>query len=369
MFKWFLGFLAGIVSTLFVTTNKLTADPAGPPVISLAWSEYPSWSTFGVASQFGLINGEKGQQGPIEKKYDIDIVLNLMDYDACIQKYSSGGVDAVCITNVDIQSPATNRRSVAILPTSTSDGADGLLVPSGITKLEQLKGKKIYGLAKSCSQYVFDRNCQLVQLNPDDFQFTSMDPGAAAVRFQQKEKDFDAIMVWNPFLLETLNKRHDSHVLIDSRTIPGEIIDMVVVSAERLQQPGGDRAAMAIIETFYAINNRLADATMKDDTLVALGDKFANLTLQHMRTVVRQTRFYATPNSAIALFDGQQHKDVMNRVAKFCKDREMVHDNPPIVGYGTLEKCVDSAGRPVPNADLIFDTSFIKRIKTVHKSR
>ena len=30
--------------------------PAGVPSFSLAWSEYPSWSTFGVAHEEGLVD-------------------------------------------------------------------------------------------------------------------------------------------------------------------------------------------------------------------------------------------------------------------------------------------------------------------------
>ncbi|MBT6103559.1 MAG: hypothetical protein HOH62_06620, partial [Verrucomicrobia bacterium] len=38
------------------------------PSFSLAWSEYPSWSVFGVADANGIINGKKGELGPVEKK-------------------------------------------------------------------------------------------------------------------------------------------------------------------------------------------------------------------------------------------------------------------------------------------------------------
>ena len=46
---------------------------ADAPSFSIAWSEYPSWSTFGVAGQTKvngelLIDGAQGRQGSIEKK-------------------------------------------------------------------------------------------------------------------------------------------------------------------------------------------------------------------------------------------------------------------------------------------------------------
>ena len=108
---------------------------------SLAWSEYPSWSVFGVAHERGLIDKAANKRGTIEEKWNIDIVLMQQDYDTCITSYSSGAVDAVCITNMDILAPSLGRDSVAILPTSTSDGADACIV-TGIEDIDGLAGQE-----------------------------------------------------------------------------------------------------------------------------------------------------------------------------------------------------------------------------------
>ena len=71
---------------------------------------------------------------------------------------------------------------------------------------------------------------------------------------QQKQSGFDAIVVWNPFVLETLNKRSDARVLFDSGKIPGEIVDMVTMAASSLEKPKGRDFACAVVETFYEIN-------------------------------------------------------------------------------------------------------------------
>ena len=111
--------------------NQPAADAGGEsgsgetPVFRLAWSEYPSWSVFGVADENGMVDKDEGAMGPVEKKWGVDLVLEQKDYDTCITLFASSVVDAVCITNMDILQPALGRESVAILPTSTSDGADG----------------------------------------------------------------------------------------------------------------------------------------------------------------------------------------------------------------------------------------------------
>ena len=320
------------------------------PSFSLAWSEYPSWSAFGVADEVGLIDGEKGELGPIEKKWGVDIVLKEAEYDPCLTLYASGQIDAVCITNMDILSPGLSRPGVAVLPTSTSDGADACIVSSDITEVAQLKGKKVRGLALSVSEYCFVRNIEELGEDPANYMFVNMDPGAAALAMQQKQDGFDAIVVWNPFVLETLNKRKDTRVLFDSTSIPGEIIDMVVMAKSSLEKPGGKKFACAVAEAFYALNKRIADPATRDDTLIALGEKFSNLGLQSMRKVVQQTKFYGTPEAGLAVFTGDELKAIMKKVVKFCVDHEMV-EKEPAVGYGA-----DAPGV------LLFDPSFMQEV-------
>ena len=83
------------------------------------------------------------------------------------------------------------------------------------------------------------------------------------------EAGFDAVMLWNPFVLQTLKTRSDAKVLFDSTSIPGEIIDMVVMAEGSLNKPGGKAFAHAVIDTYYSVNRLLADPKKGDETLVA----------------------------------------------------------------------------------------------------
>src|SRR6266545_4679659 len=102
--------LAAFALAIATTTTALAA----PPSFSLAWSEYPSWSVFGVANELKLIDGAEGKQGPIEKKWNVDIVLKEAEYDPCLTMYGAGQCDAVCITDMDVLNPAGSRASVII---------------------------------------------------------------------------------------------------------------------------------------------------------------------------------------------------------------------------------------------------------------
>ena len=64
------------IRILAIATVAILAAPAfaaNEPVFSLAWSEYPSWSVFGVCDELGIIDGDVGKLGLVEKKWGIDI--------------------------------------------------------------------------------------------------------------------------------------------------------------------------------------------------------------------------------------------------------------------------------------------------------
>jgi ABC-type taurine transport system substrate-binding protein len=363
-------------------------SPAGTPTFTLANSIYTSWNSFFVAgntlddSGKLLVDSRKGFQGALEKKWGVDIVVSELDYGKTIEAYGNGQCDAVTITNIDAIQPAASRKSVVVMPNSTSFGADGMVAAQRIKDVDQLKTETVRLLEKSVSEYCQWRCLQLLGKKPGEFKFVSMDPEAIAPAMQQKQKDYDAAMLWNPLLRATLNTRKDCRVLFDSTTIPGEIIDTVVMGQDSLDKPGGKDAACCIIDIYYTICRRLADPKTRDGTLVALGGKLGGLDAAAMNDLVRQTRFFATPEQGIALFgDGvvfpwekevkdtallftnagfdpkkagvtdRKLKDVMPQVLEFCATHDMVKDKPAI-GYGSKTDA--------PGARLRFDATYMK---------
>ncbi|MCY2975561.1 MAG: hypothetical protein NTW52_12945 [Planctomycetota bacterium] len=334
-------------STNPVTTSGDAKGAGKVSTFTLAWSEYPSWSVFGVADEIGLLNKEAGKQGELEKKWNVDVVLKGVDYDTCLQMYGSNTADAVCITNMDTLGPAMDRASVAILPTSTSVGADACIAV-GIDDLDGLKGNTTRGLERSVSQYAFERILVKKGLDPKDFPFTNMDPGAAASALQTGDSSVQSIMVWNPFVMQTLRDQPKSKKLFDSSEIPEEIIDMVVVGKDSLAKEGGKQFASCLVETFYAINARMADPKTADKTLVAIGANFSSLGLEDMKQVVQQTRFYSSPEAALKLLTSDEFRNkTMPAVVDFCVAQKIVNQKPSI-GFDTADTQVN------------FDTSFLK---------
>ena len=329
-------------------TDNETSPETKPPSFSLAWSEYPSWSVFGVAHDVAkLVDGAEGKLGPIETKWNVDIVLREADYDGCITMYGAAQVDAACLTNIDALNPSLSRPSTMILPTSTSAGADACIVTAAIQTVQDLRGKKVFGLQKSVSEYCFVRNLEILGEKESDHNFSNLDPSAAAIAMQQKQAGTEAIVVWNPFVMETLKKRSDVSVLFDSSALLNEIIDAVIIAQDSLQKPGGKKFACALIDAYYTVNRRIADPSTREETLVALGEKFSDLDLNSMETVVKQTKFFGTPKDGKDILAGDDLPNIMEKVAAFCLDHEMV-GRKPTFSYG---------GEGA--ADLRFDPAYI----------
>jgi len=332
-----------------------TITPGAPaPIFTLAWSEYPSWSVFGVASDRGLIDAKKGKLGRLEEKWGVDIELQLLQYEPCITAYQSKASDAVCITNMDVLNPALSRKSVAIMPTSTSNGADACIV-AGIPDLKELRKHKVHGLQESVSEYAFVRCLETKGEKESDYQYSQMDPEKAALAMQARTAGIDAIMVWNPFVLQTLKSRRDAKVLFDSSLIPEEIIDMVVVGNDVLDRPRGKEFACAVVDTYYEFNKMLADPNERDSLLVALGEKFSSLNRDEMEKAVTQTRFYKTPQEGLELYTGKKFRATMSRILDFYVSRRIIKGTPPTLGFDGDERAA--------LAQLRFDPSFIRMVQ------
>lgn len=381
--------LKKMIMTILVCATIITVPAVAEDAFSIAASEYPSWSVFIVAC-LTIVNGEAlleakaGEMGQIEKKWGVDLEIRYPDYEGCLIQYGNGQCDFVCITNMDVLGPALTVDSVAILPTSTSFGADACIVTKDIKRVQELKGKDVRGLSKSVSEYCFVRNLEILKENERDYRFTNMDPGLAASGMQQMQKGHDAIMVWNPFVLSTLEKLEGSHVLFDSTSIPGEIIDMVVANQKALDRPKGKEAACAVIDSYYQVCKLIADEKTQDKSLYDLGKKFADLDVAQMKKVVRQTRFYATPEMGIHLFENgvlfpwdrtvdntttlftnagfspkkkevteKTLKDIMPVVVDFCQKKGIIEEKPTI-GYGPRN--------PEKPVQLRFDVSYMKAV-------
>ena len=176
--------------------------------------------------------------------------------------------------------------------------------------------------------------------NPADYKFQNLDPEAAALALQTGSNDVKSICVWNPFALQTLRKQKNATRILDSKAIPEQIIDMVVISNQSLAKSGGQNFADAVCATFYAINEKLADPNTADATTKALGEDFSSLNLDDMRICLRETSFYSTPQDGTKLFKSEKFQNTtMPAVVKTCQEIGALDaGTSPTIGYNDSTK-------------------------------
>jgi len=340
------------LTLLSITIASLNFAFAKVPQYTLAVSEYPSWSgTFLTAWDIGLVDGDAGKLGPIEEKWGIDLVIKDTDYDSCITLFVNGNVDAACLTNIDSLPPSVTRKAVAILPTSTSAGADACIVQPHIEDVKALKSVKVRGLSASVSEYTFDKGLEALGEDPTEYTFENLDPVQVGVVLQSG--GIDAGVTWNPVVMETLQSKPELKRLFDSSLIKGHIIDMVTASQESMAGPAGEAFGYALCDVYFSICKLMLSEATKDQVLTAMGKRFANLKLENMHTIVAETQFYTTPAKALELFEGAELPKVMtDDIIPWSVSKGLLEsDKLPSVAYSSES-----------DANLIFDTQYIRKI-------
>jgi hypothetical protein len=332
--------------------GKPKEDVVKYPVFTLLWSEYPSWSAFDVAGSMKIINPEEGAPySMIENRYGVDIVLKRRDYLQSLKEYASGLTDAVCVTNIDCLNLVKGRQSTAILPTSTSYGADGILART--KSIQDLKKIVTYGAEDSVSEYVFYRGLEKAGEDPKEYQFKHMEPDAAAIALQNgdEKSDVQSIAVWQPFLLQTLRTTDGStNLLFDSSNIELEVVDMVLVGNDVLKREKGEDFAKAVAKTFYSLCELIQAEKYQKDIIVNIGKKFCNLNYDDMKIVLNKCVFFDTPEAG-GVFYKEEWKDKMSNIVV-----------PTSIKIGLIKKeDAPTIGFDDPSKDLNFTMEYLRR--------
>jgi len=306
---------------------------------------------------------EKGKCGPVELFWGVDLEFQFMSYDPSLAAYGGGAVDGVTITNMDMLPSGRKDVNVVIFATSTSWGADRIIVPKSVTSLDSVKKLVCRGLDATVSHYGFEEPLRVLGLNPNNFQYKAMTPEAAAASMKARDPEIQCIAVWEPFALDVVRDRGDVHSIIDSKRIPAEILDLVVVGQSALDKPHGKSAALALIDAWYRVIARLEDPAESDTAHRRLGKKVSDLDADSMRDVRTRSLFYVRPQWVLDLFAGKNPYPfpdgtrgmpltrTMPKVAKWMKDKKAI-DEMPTVGYGTKAE--------VPDTKFRFDPSYVR---------
>jgi NitT/TauT family transport system substrate-binding protein len=145
----------------------------------------------------------------------------------------------------------------AVVAVDDSAGGDGMVSEEGIATIADLKGKQVALNEGSTSEFWFTYVLKKHGLSHADVTITNMTADEAAAAFIAKR--VPAAVTWEPNLTFVKTK-NAGKVLIDSKAIPGVIVDVVQFSCKTIaEQPQdvaafvkGTMKAMAYIKTDQA---------------------------------------------------------------------------------------------------------------------
>jgi NitT/TauT family transport system substrate-binding protein len=161
--------------------------------------------------------------------------IRLIEYTSASQvlkAYRNGLLDSAAITldeAIVLREAGEDFRIV--LAMDESNGADALLGQASLKSIDELKGKRIGVEHTALGAYFLYRIIELTALDKNDITIVSQEVNQHVRAF--KEKQVDAVITFEPARSEIIE--NGGNVLFDSTQIPGEIIDVLIVRAEKIK--------------------------------------------------------------------------------------------------------------------------------------
>ncbi|MGK5092641.1 ABC transporter substrate-binding protein [Deltaproteobacteria bacterium TL4] len=154
-----------------------------------------------------------------EAGLQVELVDTNPDYFSSLQDMVEEKMDVNNFTLFDlIRYNAQGADLVMVINTDTSTGADGIASTVSISKIEDLRNKRIGVQPHSYSEYILYIVLQRQGLTPEDVKTVSIAPEKTVPALTRG--DVDAIVTWEPLLTQAI-QQGKGHKLFDSSAIPG----------------------------------------------------------------------------------------------------------------------------------------------------
>lgn len=334
---------------IILLSLTLSSAVSAKDSFKVCWSIYVGWMPWGYGAEQGIVK-------KWADKYGIDIeVVQMNDYIESVNQYTMGEFDACTMTNMDaLTIPAAGGvDSTALIVGDFSNGNDGIVL-KGADNLADIKGQKVNLVELSVSHYLLARGLESVGLSEADV--TVVNTSDADMVAAYGTDDVSAVATWNPLLGE-ITAMPDSATVFDSSSIPGEIIDLLVVNTETLSK--NPNLGKALVGAWYEIMEHMVAAgekatVSKTYMAAASGTDLAGYEMQ-----LASTEMFYTPADALKLTNSAQLKASMQSVAEFSFDHGLLGYGVPDAEYVGIEMPAGIYGDE-SNIKFRFDPSYMQ---------
>ena len=173
-------------------------------------------------------------------------VVQLVEYPSAsevLRAFRNQAIDGMVISLDELFGLAVDGlQPKIILVVDVSHGADVVVGRSGMTRMSDLKGKKVAVESGALGAFVLSRALSLNGMTTADIQVVHMESNEQPGAFERGE--VDAAVTFDPYRSQLL--RAGAATLFDSKQIPGEIVDLIAVRSTVLgQQPKSIQTLLA----------------------------------------------------------------------------------------------------------------------------
>lgn len=211
-------FLSRII-LLFSLVFLLSCTDKPTPSLRLGTNIWPGYEPLYLARHKGFLTEDK---------------VHLVEFSSAsqvIQAYRNELIDAAALTLDEVLLLLETGESFSIvLVLDISHGGDAIIGQAGIKTFEELRGKRIGVENNALGAYVYTRALEVVGLDKQSVQVIQLDVNEQENAFIQQQ--VDAVVTFEPTRSKLL--KGGGQLLFDSRQIPGEIVDVVIVRNDYL---------------------------------------------------------------------------------------------------------------------------------------
>ena len=336
--------IATLVLMLALSTPTFARDQ-----FSICWSIYVGWMPWSYGADEGIVK-------KWADKYDITIdVVQINDYIESINQYTAGQFDGCTMTNMDaLTIPAAGGvDSTGLIVGDFSNGNDGIVL-KGADSLEDIEGQRVNLVELSVSHYLLARALDSVGMSERDVQVVNTSDADLVSVYASD--DVTSVVTWNPLLSEVAAMPMSNKVF-DSSSIPGEIIDLLVVNTDTLNEnPDFGRA---LTGAWYEI---MASMSGDSESAIAARTAMADASgtdLAGFEAQLASTSMFYNAADAVEFTNSDKLPTTMQYVAEFSFEHGLLGDGAPDSGFIGIDMPSSTFGDE-SNTKLRFDPSYMQ---------
>ncbi len=249
---------AGVISWLVlgVALVLVGCDRGPEPAVRVGTNLWPGYEPLYLARDLGYFTDEEVR------------LVELASASEVIRHFSNGNLDAAALTLDEVlllAQAGLDPRIICVM--DVSHGGDVILGQASIASMDQLVGKRVAVETTALGSYVLARALELSGLQASDIK-------VVPTAYSDHESVFrsgkvDAVVTFEPVRTRLLAA--GATPLFDSRAIPGEVVDVLVVSPDFLER--NPQALRALLDSWFRALEYLDEQA--EDAYVRIGRRLA----------------------------------------------------------------------------------------------